>query len=249
MSNTPILARTQGGKDLLVETPKDGQVYGYDRSTGNLLYKTPATTRKNVDQKFAVGKKVSFCPGSVGGAEWNSPAYVPTDNLILTGQVDWCYSVTLESPDKLASQKSGTPWTGMATINPLDHFGRATESDKEWGGWVYALDADSGEWAWRAHLNYPVTSGVTPTAGGVTFFGDMGGNIYALDTKTGKELYHHAVNIAVAGGVISYLTPAGDQRIAVATGMNSPIWPTKDGTAKLYVFGLPDSQSDATIAN
>ena len=249
VSNTPVIARTHSGKDLLVETPKDGQLYGFDRASGNLLYKVPVTTQKNVSEHFTVGKKVSFCPGTVGGAEWNSPAFVPTNDLVLTGQVDWCFSVTLENLDKLGAQKDGTPWTGMATINPLDTFGRATESDKTWGGWVYALDADSGKWAWRAHLNYPVTSAITPTAGGVTFFGDMGGNVYALDTRTGDELYHYDVKTAVAGGVISYLTPAGDQRIAISTGMNSPIWPTKDGTAKLYVFGLPDAQAHAAAAS
>ncbi|WP_144097579.1 pyrroloquinoline quinone-dependent dehydrogenase [Croceicoccus sediminis] len=241
VSNAPIIAKTRGGQDLLVATPKDGQVYGFDRATGKLVYKVAATTRKNPDERFAVGKKVSFCPGTVGGAEWNSPSYAPTNNLILTGQVDWCYSVTLDEPKDLAQQKNGTPWTGMASINPLNTFGRAEQSDKTWGGWVYALDADTGEWSWRAHLNYPVTSGVTPTAGGVTFFGDMGGNIYALNTATGDELYHYDAKTAVAGGVISYEAPSGGQRIAVATGMTSPIWPTKNGTAKLYVFGLPNS--------
>ncbi len=30
---------------------------------------------------------------------------------------------------------------------------------------------------------------MTPTAGGVVFFGDMGGNFYALDTATGQKLW------------------------------------------------------------
>ena len=50
------------------------------------------------------------------------------------------------------------------------------------------VDADSGEWAWRAELNYPVVSGMTPTAGGVTFW-RCGGNFYALDSATGEKIW------------------------------------------------------------
>jgi hypothetical protein len=39
----------------------------------------------------------------------------------------------------------------------------------------YAVDADTGVWKWRLKSNYPIVSGMTPTAGGVVFFGDVGG--------------------------------------------------------------------------
>ena len=35
---------------------------------------------------------------------------------------------------------------------------------------------DTGAWKWRIKTNYPIVSGITPTAGGVVFFGDVGGN-------------------------------------------------------------------------
>ena len=74
----------------------------------------------------------------------------------------------------------------------------------QWAGWLYAVDADSGQWRWRAKTNYPVQSGVAPTAGGVVFFGDMGGNLYALDADTGRELWGEKIGGAVGGGVITY---------------------------------------------
>ena len=43
---------------------------------------------------------------------------------------------------------------------------------------------------------------------------------------------------AVGGGVISYGSGRG-QRIAVAAGMTSPIWPTDKVNARLVVYGLP----------
>ena len=77
--------------------------------------------------------------------------------------------------------KDGTPWTGNGMLNPINLFGRFSRADGHWAGWVHAVDADTGVWKWRVKTNYPILSGMTPTAGGLVFFGDMGGNFYALD--------------------------------------------------------------------
>ena len=68
--------------------------------------------------------------------------------------------------------KIGQPWAGMATWNPFWMFGRMGGADGHWAGWVYAVDADTGVWKWRLKSNYPIVGGMTPTAGGVVFFGD-----------------------------------------------------------------------------
>lgn len=78
---------------------------------------------------------------------------------------------------------------------------------------------------------------MTPTQGGLVFFGDMAGHVYALDAATGKSLWVHDVGGAVGGGVISYVA-GGKQRLAFASGMKHPIWPTPDATAKIIVFAL-----------
>ena len=56
---------------------------------------------------------------------------------------------------------------------------------------------------------------MTPTAGGVVFFGDMGGNFYALDAATGQKLWGQHLGGAIGGGVITY-TANGAQKVAVA---------------------------------
>jgi alcohol dehydrogenase (cytochrome c) len=239
VSNAPILIESRGGKHMLIVTPKDGHVYGFDRATGERIYKVPVTTMKNVDAPFEVGKPAHFCPGPVGGAEWNSAAYVPRTNLILTGQVDWCYEVTMSSEEELETAPVGAPWMGMATLDPLYALGEPIQGDDDWHGWVYAVDADTGEWAWRAKLNYPVVSGMTPTAGGVVFFGDVGGNFYALDSTTGEKLWRKELDGGIGGGVITYMDK-GTQKVALAAGFTSPVWPTKQTNAKVYVLGLDD---------
>ena len=239
VSNPPILVESRAGRNMVIVTPKDGHVYGFDRETGTRLYKVPATQVVNADAPFEVGKAVRFCPGSVGGAEWNSAAYVPDTNLILTGQVDWCFEVTMSDTKDLETAPIGAPWMGMATLNPLYALGEPVQGDNDWGGWVYAVDADSGDWAWRAKLNYPVVSGMTPTVGGVVFFGDVGGNFYALDSTTGEELWTTEVDGGIGGGVVTYMDQ-GSQKVALAAGFTSPLWPTKQTTAKVLVLGLDD---------
>jgi alcohol dehydrogenase (cytochrome c) len=237
VSNPPILIQTAGGKQLMVAAPKDGHLYSFDLSNNSLLYRVPATQIENVVETFTPGVEVRFCPGAVGGDEWNSPAFDPRTNLVFTGEVDWCDTVTPKSADQLRSVKLGEPWAGMASWNPFAMFGKFSRTDRYWAGWLYATDADSGVWKWRVKSNYPIVSGITPTAGGVVFFGDVGGNFYAFDAANGQKLWGQDLGGGIGGGVITY-TVNGAQKIAVASGFTHPVWPTKIVTAKIVVLGL-----------
>jgi hypothetical protein len=75
-----------------------------------------------------------------GGDEWNSAAHVPTSNLIILGEVDWRYSVTVKDSSKMRGMPLGQPWTGMAALNPFNVSGDpAPRADGGWGGWVYSV--------------------------------------------------------------------------------------------------------------
>ena len=108
VSNPPALIKTRGGKRLMAVAPKDGHLYGFDLADNKLLYRTPVTRIENVEEPFAVDKDVHFCPGAVGGGEWNSPAYDPLTNLIFTGEVDWCTTVRLQTREEVV----GVPRSG-----------------------------------------------------------------------------------------------------------------------------------------
>jgi alcohol dehydrogenase (cytochrome c) len=237
VSNTPALIQTGSGKRLLSVAPKDGYLYGFDLDSNALLYRLPVTRIENADAVFSTDQAVHFCPGSGGGAEWNSPAYDPQTNLILTGEVEWCTSVTLQTDARIRAVRVGQMWSGMATRNPYDILGKM-DSYRRWAGWVYASDADSGAWKWRTRSNYPTVSGITPTAGGVVFFGDMGGNFYALEAATGRRLWGDNLGGAIGGGVTTYFA-GGAQRVAVVAGYTSILWPTKNVTGKIMILGLP----------
>jgi len=147
----------------------------------------------------------------------------------------------MEDDQKLRRAPLGQPWSGMATFNPFNMFGRPAQADGDWAGWVYAVDADTGVWKWRLKSNYPILSGMTPTAGGVVFFGDAGGNFYTLDVANGQKLWGQKIGGAIGGGVITYTANAA-QKVAVATGFTSIPWPTEVVTGKVVILGL-DSAS------
>jgi len=241
VSTAPSLIRTRGGKKLLSVAPKDGHLYGFDVETGKLLYRTPVTRIENITAPFTLRNPIHFCPGSVGGAEWNGPAYDPQTNLVLIGEVDWCVTVTLQNPEQIKDDAVGQLWTGNSTFDPYHAFG-TPDPVKDWAGWVYAVDADTGAWKWRLKSNYPILSGMTPTAGGVAFFGDIGGNFYVLDSSNGQKLWGQKIGGGIGGGVVTY-TANGSQKIAVAAGFTAILWPTDVVTGKIVILGVDDVQA------
>jgi alcohol dehydrogenase (cytochrome c) len=93
---------------------------------------------------------------------------------------------------QIAATRTGTPWSGEASINPFNSGVRPTQFSNGPAG---PVDAD-------AKTNYPIQSGMKPTAGGIVFFGDRGGTIYVLDTSNGRKLWSKKIDGAI-GVVLS----------------------------------------------
>jgi alcohol dehydrogenase (cytochrome c) len=233
VSAAPAVFTTRAGLRIAAEAIKNGHMYGIDTANGNHLWSVATTTIENADTPLS-SSSTHFCPGTQGGTEWNGPSYSPLTNLVYVGAVDWCSTVTLASDDAIKASQVGRPWSGAAgqkAFGALDPAG-------QWAGWVTAVDADHGNIAWKRKLPAPVLGAVTPTAGGVVFAADMSGNVYAFNASTGATVWQINTAGAVGGGIVSYATPSGEQRIAIATGMNSPIWPAQKVNAEVVVYGL-----------
>lgn len=199
----PVLFAGQQGNRVALGS-KDGLLYALDRGTHQLVFKTPVTTIDNADAKPTL-EGVHVCPGALGGVEWNGPAYDPRTGSLYVGAVDWCqvYKRALSYDYVPGEMYMGT----SAAPNPSDSS----------GGWVTAVDADSGKVRWSFHAPTPVVAGVTPTAGGVVFTGDIGGDFYAFDAQDGKVLLKFASGGSMAGGVVTYAVQ-GRQYVAFASG-------------------------------
>jgi PncC family amidohydrolase len=194
--NQPGASGSIGTKSAL-EAPKDGYLHVIDLAGDTELYRQPVTRVFNADAPITP-EGTRFCPGSQAGAEWNSPAYDPAANLVFTGEVDWCSTVRAAAKDDMAKAPTGLPWSGSP-----DGFGKQ-DDPTQWAGWMTATDADSGKRKWQFKAPFPLMGGITPTAGGALFFGDMGGTFYAFDAKRGIRLWSSDLGGAIAGGVISY---------------------------------------------
>jgi alcohol dehydrogenase (cytochrome c) len=135
--------------------------------------------------------------------EWNGPALDRLNNTLITGSVDVCFLVKLGGATKYQAGEV--------------EFGGTVEPVGDNTGWVTAIDAETGAVRWRYHAEKPVIAGVTPTAGGVTFTGDLAGNLLVFDSKTGALVHKAPTGGALAGGVVTYEN-AGRQYVAFASG-------------------------------
>jgi alcohol dehydrogenase (cytochrome c) len=247
VSAGPALFATKSGVPVVIAAAKDGMVYGIERGrpatpTGGsseslalgVLYATAATTRENVETPFSSDRMTRFCPGSQGGMEWNGPTYHRASGTVYVNAIDWCTSVRLQRLDTLRGAP-GESWTGMDDAQFA--FGRMDPPD-QWKGWVTALDAETGAIRWKVQTAKPMVAGITATAGGLVFTGDLDGRVLAFDAASGKVLWSHSAGGAIGGGVIAF-EAGGKERIAAAAGLNSPIWPVKGGPARVAVYALP----------
>ncbi len=180
---------------------KDGYVRAIDRDTHKEIFHTPVTTiETHPDEATPAG--VRICPGYAGGVEWNGPALDLLNHTLITGSVDACFIVKLGTTKYSAAAAS---------------FGGTVAPDGPTTGWVTAVDSETGEVRWRYHADKPVVAGVTPTAGGVTFTGDLDGNLLVFNSKSGELVYMKQTGGALAGGVVTY-EDRGKQYIAFASG-------------------------------
>lgn len=241
----PILVTTRAGRAIVASANKNGLLSVLDRAgvsargaaapgmpdTMPLLWEKPVTTRLNVDVPLSRDSAVRFCPGIVGGVEWNGAAWHPRLNMLYVGAVDWCVRLKVE-PEDAPVPEMGKTWLAAATPQ-AEMFDSASRAR----GWITAFDADSGTVKWKHQTPKPILAAVTPTAGGLVFAGDLGGMLYALDAETGQVLWQAATGQSTGGGIITYLA-GGKQLVAVASGMKSPVWPGGADRSRILVFGV-----------
>jgi alcohol dehydrogenase (cytochrome c) len=232
LAAAPVLLRTAGGVSLIAVAGKDGYLTAIQRPKGTTRYHVATTTIDGADAPITPGG-TRFCPGTLGGTDWNGPAYDAVNNTIIVAAVDWCTTVRRETLDSLRAAP-GHPWTAHTdSAHPYGLMDLLTRSR----GWLTAFDADMGTVRWRYRSPTPLVAGVTATAGGIILTADLRGTVLALDAATGTVRYRGRTGQPVGGGVITYLAH-GRQRVAVASGMTSSRWRTNSTPATIVVFGI-----------
>jgi PQQ-dependent dehydrogenase (methanol/ethanol family) len=224
-TSTVMIFDGQDGSKLVAAAGKDGVLHVLDRANGSLVFKVPVTTLFNGEAPITPAG-TRYCPGTVGGVEWNGAAYSPSTDQLYINAVDWCVTSVLgPAPQYVPGQIYTGLKNGFGTFDPIDKA----------SGWTNAVKAD-GSMTWRYHSPTPMTAAVTPTAGGVVFTGDLNGEFLALDARSGEVLYRFNTGGAIGGGIITYEVD-GKQYVTVASGNASrTTWYTA-GSATVFIFG------------
>ena len=201
---------------------KDGNLYGIDRTTHTLLWHTPEVRMLNTDRPPTIAG-VRICPGVLGGSEWNGAAWDAKNAHFITPMDDWCATVKLGT----------TRYTTGQFFFGGSYSGEPRSAAR---GTLTATDT-SGKIVWQYKAGAPMLAGVTPTAAGVTFTGDMDGNVLAFDSATGKVLFKDRTQGSIAGGVITY-GAGGKQYVAATSGNISRLTWGAQGKPAIIVYSL-----------
>lgn len=244
VDSAPALATTRQGRQIIASANKDGLLSILDRGGVNtsapvtdaqaaapvipLLSQTPTTTRSNVNVPLSREHPVHFCPGYTGGTEWNGAAFSPATDSLFVGAVDHCAQAQLQQT--VTVPPAGQIWFASAKL--------AFDPDSDARGWLTSFNAETGAVRWKFKAPHPMLAGVTPTAGQLVFAADLGGVLYAFDQRSGKLLWQQDTGQSIGGGIVSY-SVGGQQRIGVASGMNSRVWPGGAKQSRILVYGLP----------
>jgi alcohol dehydrogenase (cytochrome c) len=222
---SPIIDAEIGGKlrGIIVEGGKDGIVRVLDRDTHKVLHETPIGTRVNANQHIS-REGTRFCPGVLGGIQWNGPAWHPATNALYVPSVDWCSTAKLDDHPPATRSEYYT--------------GGTLKMDATSQGFLTAIDLASGAVHWQYRSRKPMIAGVTTTASGLVFAGELTGDLLALDARDGTVLYRFNTGGAMAGGIVTYAVE-GKQYVGAASGRGSIIFGDARGVPTIVVFALP----------
>ena len=234
MSAPAVLYTDRQGHRRVGFASKNGHAYSMDRETHALLFKTPVTTILNAHAR-PTPDGIRVCPGTMGGTEWNGPAFSPRVQTLFVGSVDYCATFySGETPYETGKPYNGTK-VQMASGDPKT-------------GWVTALQADTGAVLWQYATENPVVAAITPTASGLVFAGDTGGHFLVFDDQSGKVLLKKQMAGSLAGGIITYAAD-NKQWVALAVGNRSIAFQDPQATPTLVLMrtGLPADHSAPQI--
>jgi alcohol dehydrogenase (cytochrome c) len=224
---SPIFTAEVNGKSrsLVAVTGKDGLLRVLDRATRELIYEVAVTRRENVTTPLTVDG-VHVCPGTLGGVQWNGPAFSPRTNMLYVPSVEWCGTFKkAETPRYVRGQ---TYLGGSISLDPIQNA----------RGWLTAIDASSGTIRWQYQSSRPMVAAVTATAADLIFTGELNGDFIALDAHDGSVLYRFNTGAAISGGIVTYQV-GGKQFVATTSGAaSSRLWKTPPASATVVVFAV-----------
>ncbi len=204
----PMLFKLGDGRTALAAASKDGYLRVIDRNTHRLIYKLAGHDDQERGQARHL-ERPGNVPRHAGRHSMERSGVRPSGEGHRRGRGGL---VQLSAPGRDRRIQKGAPFYGGSIISLMN----PTPT-----GWITSVNADSGAVRWKFHAPAPVVSGITPTAGGVTFAGDVAGTFYALRSSDGSVLFSKPTGGGISGGIITY-TVGGKQYVAIDVGQPVP---------------------------
>jgi alcohol dehydrogenase (cytochrome c) len=209
-------------RKVMIQANKNGFMYVLDRTNCKLIAAhpfvkvnwassiDPATGRPvltDVYKRFLAGEEVEIYPSR--GTNAVPISFDPNTGLIYasTWNLPRIQKLGPPPPQTLGASTTGVT-ARLPDVRPGDVYGH-----------LIAMNPITGEKKWEVPLtDFPSSSGMLTTGGGLVFTGKLTGEFLALDEATGKTLWRFKTGSSINSTAITY-THNGRQYITVASGL------------------------------
>jgi alcohol dehydrogenase (cytochrome c) len=226
-----ILNATVNGKSqkVVVEGGKSGQWWAWDAATGKVVW--DGIPFAKIDHPKPTVEGVLVYPGVLGGENYAPETYDPATNYVLIPGIEYPALIKkAENQDKAFDKSFPAAWafgTAMGEVPPnIVPYGTVT-----------AIDVNTGKQVYQNKTKDMMRGGLTSTATGLAFYGELDGKINALEVKTGKVLWTFQTagdNIQAAP---AFFTVDGKQYMTFTSGGTKP---------KIHVFALGGDKTEGS---
>jgi quinohemoprotein ethanol dehydrogenase len=251
-------------RQVLMQAPKVGFFYIYDRATGEVLSADPyvpvnwathvdletgrpAMVPENTD--YSDGP-VFIVPSGMGGHSWNPMAWNPQTQLVYIPTIEGG-AITYDPTDGHVYRPM-QPNSGNSTLfgnmlladpdsyaEPLRSKLREVQAAGEHHSRaaLKAFDPHSGEVVWEQEgVGYWDRGGVLATAGGLVFQGADTGHLRAFHAGTGEQLLEIEVGTSMLAAPMTYMVD-GVQYIAIMAAWGGGGWFAPHDTSAVIRYG------------
>jgi PQQ-dependent dehydrogenase (methanol/ethanol family) len=209
-------------RKILLAAQRNGMVYIWDRTTGEVLSADPfiritatfgvdlktGRLKENPEKEPHTGVTIhDVAPASPGGKDWQPCAWSPRTNLLYIPH----QNLAMDYEGTEANYIEGTPYVGMN----VKMYANGGENRGEYCAW----DPIARKKVWAIPEDLPVWSGTVATAGDVTFYGTMDGWFKCVNAKTGELVWKFKCGSGIIGQPVTYKGPDGKQYVAILSGI------------------------------
>ena len=214
-------------RKVLMQAPKAGFFYIYDRETGELLsaekYGRKVTWASHYDmqtgrpvelagQDFAEEPATVF-PSGLGAHNWQPMSYSPRTGLVYIPAMDMGAPMSDEPVFRASRRVFSTGNESDGAIHNAQLV--QTMLPEVMNGYLLAWDPREQKSVWEVDQGAMGNGGTLVTAGDLVFQGMIDGGFAAFDARDGTERFRFETQNGIMGSPISYAVD-GEQYVAIA---------------------------------